>query len=57
MTADFDSVEDCLTALRRGEIVLVTDDVDLPAYATCGDIEKDITEILIRTKAELRMIN
>ena len=43
--------------LDAGLIVLVTEDVDLPAYETCGDIEKDITEILIRTKAELRKIN
>lgn len=43
--------------LDAGLIVLVTEDVDLPGYETCGDIEKDITEVLIRTKAELRMIN
>ena len=43
--------------LAAGLVVLVTEDVDLPAYETCGDIEKDITEILIRTKAELRHTN
>ena len=35
MTADFDSVEDCLTALRRGEIVLVTDDADRENEGDC----------------------
>ena len=43
--------------LGAGLVVLVTEDVGLPAYETCGDIEKDITEILIRTKAELRHTN
>ena len=35
MTADFDSVEDCLAALRRGEIVLVTDDADRENEGDC----------------------
>ena len=35
MTAAFDSVEDCLTALRRGEIVLVTDDADRENEGDC----------------------
>ena len=35
MNADFDSVEDCLTALRRGEIVLVTDDADRENEGDC----------------------
>ena len=43
----FDSVEDCLAALRRGEIVLVTDDADrenegdcicAAEFATCANI-------------------
>ena len=32
---DFDSVEDCLAALRRGEIVLVTDDEDRENEGDC----------------------
>ena len=35
MNADFDSVEDCLAALRRGEIVLVTDDADRENEGDC----------------------
>ena len=35
MTADFDSVEDCLAALRRGEVVLVTDDADRENEGDC----------------------
>ncbi len=35
MTAEFDSVEDCLAALRRGEIVLVTDDADRENEGDC----------------------
>ena len=31
----FDSVEDCLEALRRGEIVLVTDDADRENEGDC----------------------
>jgi len=35
MSAEFDSVEDCLAALRRGEIVLVTDDADRENEGDC----------------------
>ena len=35
MIADFDSVEDCLEALRRGEIILVTDDADRENEGDC----------------------
>ncbi len=35
MNADFDTVEDCLAALRRGEIVLVTDDADRENEGDC----------------------
>ena len=31
----FDSVEDCLEALRRGEIILVTDDADRENEGDC----------------------
>ena len=31
----FDSVEDCLEALKRGEIVLVTDDADRENEGDC----------------------
>ncbi len=35
MNAEFDSVEDCLAALKRGEIVLVTDDADRENEGDC----------------------
>ena len=35
MTPDFNSVEECLEALRRGEIVLVTDDADRENEGDC----------------------
>ena len=35
MSADFDSVASCLEALRRGEIVLVTDDADRENEGDC----------------------
>ena len=35
MNSEFDSVEDCLAALRRGEIVLVTDDADRENEGDC----------------------
>ncbi len=35
MNVEFDSVEDCLAALKRGEIVLVTDDTDRENEGDC----------------------
>ncbi len=35
MNVEFDSVEDCLAALKRGEIVLVTDDADRENEGDC----------------------
>ena len=35
MSGEFDTVEDCLAALRRGEIVLVTDDADRENEGDC----------------------
>ena len=35
MNREFDSVEDCLAALKRGEIVLVTDDADRENEGDC----------------------
>ena len=35
MEAEFDSVEECLAALKRGEIVLVTDDADRENEGDC----------------------
>ncbi len=35
MKVDFDTVEDCLAALRQGEIVLVTDDADRENEGDC----------------------
>ena len=35
MDPEFDTVEDCLAALRRGEIVLVTDDADRENEGDC----------------------
>ena len=35
MKAEFDSVEECLAALKRGEIVLVTDDADRENEGDC----------------------
>ena len=32
---EFDSVEDCLAALRRGEIIVVTDDEDRENEGDC----------------------
>ena len=35
MAEEFDSIEECLEALRRGEIVLVTDDADRENEGDC----------------------
>ena len=35
MAIDFDSVEECLAALKRGEIIVVTDDEDRENEGDC----------------------